>query len=68
MKVAIIGTSPSSRMLAPFADESWQIWVCSQGNVGKLPRVSKWFEIHSITDLTGEEHRGWSLDYFTWLN
>src|SRR5215467_5742575 len=32
-KVAIIGTAPSSRMLAPFNDPTWDIWVCSPGNM-----------------------------------
>src|SRR5215467_9147402 len=32
-KVAIIGMAPSSRMLAPFNDPTWDIWVCSPGNM-----------------------------------
>ena len=67
MKIAIVGTSPSSTLLAPYNDESWTIWACSQGNMGKLPRVSAWFELHSVNDLTGVENRGWSLNYFAWL-
>src|SRR3990167_6788901 len=32
-KIAVIGTAPSSRMLAPFNDPSWKIWSCSPGNM-----------------------------------
>ena len=39
LKVALIGTAPSSRMLAPFNDPSWTIWACSPGNQNILPRA-----------------------------
>ena len=67
MKVAMIGTAPSSRGLAPYQDSSWKIWACSQGNMGQLPRVDAWFEIHAIGDMTGEENRAWSMPYYAWL-
>ncbi len=67
MKVAIIGTAPSSRGLAPYQDSSWKIWACSQGNQGILPRVDAWFELHAIGDMTGEERRAWSLPFYAWL-
>lgn len=47
MKIAIVGTAPSSRNLAPFGDESWQIWTCSPGNIN-VPRSDVWFELHSL--------------------
>src|SRR5713226_4715918 len=46
LKIAMIGTAPSSRMLAPFNDPSWKIWACSPGNMNALPRVDTWFELH----------------------
>jgi len=67
MKVALIGTAPSSRGLAPYQDSSWKIWACSQGNQGQLPRVDAWFELHAIGDMTGEERRAWSLPFYAWL-
>lgn len=67
MKVAIIGTAPSSRGLAPYQDQNWKIWACSQGNMGQLPRVDVWFELHAIVDMIGVEHREWSLPYYAWL-
>ncbi len=47
MKIAIVGTAPSSRNLAPFSDPSWKMWVCSAGNMD-VPRSDAWFEIHSL--------------------
>src|SRR3981189_2150960 len=57
LKVALIGTAPSSRMLAPYNDPSWKIWACSPGNMNVLPRVDVWFELHS--DLLWPEHESY---------
>lgn len=67
MKVALLGTAPGSRAVAPFDDQEWEIWACSQGNQGQLPRVTKWFELHSLSALTGVEIKQWSLPYLGWL-
>jgi hypothetical protein len=46
--IAILGSAPSSRGLAPFDDPSWDIWSCSPTNAeGALPRVDTVFELHS---------------------
>lgn len=69
MKVALIGTCPSSRLLAPYTNGDWEIWACSPGNAyGVLPRVTRWFEIHG--DLGWPEHAQWQKpgDYIDWLN
>lgn len=68
MKIALVGTCPSSRMLAPYDDESWEIWACSPDNAyGRLPRVSEWFEIHG--DLAWPESSEWGApSYVRWLN
>lgn len=29
-----------------FIDESWQIWCCSPGAFGVVPRADRWFEVH----------------------
>lgn len=65
LKVALIGTAPSSRMLAPFNDPSWEIWGCSAGNRGVLPRVNRWFEIHA--NMLWPENAAWGPDYLNWL-
>lgn len=68
MKVALVGTCPSSRMLAPYANGDWEIWACSPGNAfGQLPRVTRWFEIHG--DLGWPESSEWAAQkYVNWLN
>lgn len=65
LKVALIGTAPSSRMLAPFADPSWKIWACSPGNMNILPRVDAWFEIHG--NLLWPECKSYGEPYIEWL-
>jgi hypothetical protein len=65
LKVALIGTAPSSRMLAPYNDPSWQIWGCSPGNQNALPRVNVWFELHS--NLLWPEHEAYGRPYIEWL-
>jgi hypothetical protein len=53
MKIAILGSAPSSRLLAPYADKSWEIWACSMDNQD-LPRIDRWFEIHDMSRLTND--------------
>lgn len=47
MRIALLGTAPSSRLLAPFKDPSWEIWACSPDNMD-LPRIDVFFEIHAL--------------------
>jgi hypothetical protein len=65
LKVAMVGTAPSSRMLAPYNDKSWTIWGCSPGNMNILPRVDAWFELHS--NLLWPEHEQYGKPYIEWL-
>lgn len=65
LKVALIGTAPSSRLLAPYSDPSWQIWACSPGNMNSLPRVDRWFEIHG--SLLWEENQHYGIPYIEFL-
>jgi hypothetical protein len=46
-KIALIGSAPSSRDLAPFNDPEWEIWTCSPSNMD-LPRSDVFFEIHAF--------------------
>lgn len=52
-KVAIVGTSPSSRHLAPYEDPEFEIWslTCNYLN---LPRWDRWFEIHKLYAFEGK--------------
>jgi hypothetical protein len=47
MKIAVCGSAPTSRMLAPFNNLDWEIWACSPQNYD-YPRVDAWFELHSL--------------------
>lgn len=64
-KIAIIGTAPSSRDLAPYGDPTWEIWACSPGNQNVLPRVTRWYEIH--VNLHWNENKHYGLPYIEWL-
>lgn len=66
LKIALIGTAPSSRMLAPYSDPSWTIWACSPGNMGALPRVDAWFEIHG--NMLWPENKHYGVPYLEWLS
>jgi hypothetical protein len=67
LKIALIGTAPSSRMLAPYSDPSWTIWACSPGNMeGILPRFDAWFEVHG-TNLLWPENKSYADKYIGWM-
>lgn len=66
MKIAILGSAPSSRHLAPFNDPSWEIWGCSPGlahlAMKNRLRMTRWFEIHHFIPPENEftpEYIGW---------
>jgi hypothetical protein len=65
LKIALVGTAPSSRMLAPFNDPTWKIWGCSPGNMNVLPRYDAWFEIHS--NLLWPSNVSYGAPYIEWL-
>ena len=45
-KIGIMGSAPSSVLLAPFDDPSWELWGCSPGLYPVAKRMNVWFEIH----------------------
>jgi hypothetical protein len=62
-KVAIVGKAPSSRDLAPYDDESWEIWTLSDlVPLGQAPRFTRHFELHPFDWLSQRQD-----DYFAWL-
>ncbi len=62
MKIAIVCGSPSSEFLAPFDDESWEIWVLgNRPNRFDGKRVTRIFEIHDDIEKEG------GLKYAQWL-
>jgi hypothetical protein len=46
MRIAIVGSAPSSLGLAPYDDPSWEIWGTSPGAAPHVKRVTRWFEVH----------------------
>lgn len=70
MKIAIIGTVPYSKNIAPYEDPTWDIWVCAPGNsqAGAPPRITAWYELHAMVDMKGLENRAWYPAYHAWLN
>ncbi len=63
MKVALVGSAPSSVRHAPYHSEEWKIWGCSPGVYGVAPRVDAWFEMH-----LWEPGQPWfSPEYCQWL-
>ena len=46
MKIALLGSEPTSLALAPFSDPSYEIWACSPGVYPVCPRVDEFFELH----------------------
>ena len=73
-RVAILGTAPSSRLMAPFADPSWTIWGSSPGNSGDpgsgpaaLPRLpDAWVEMHA-NFLWPEYIHAYGQAYVKWM-
>jgi len=61
-KVAIVGFSPSTLDLAPFDDQSWEIWGENQ-LYRFIPRATRWFEMHE--DPLADQVPG--TDYAKWM-
>lgn len=71
MKIAILGSAPSSLGLAPFGDPSFKIWGCSPGVYAACPRSDAWFELHRWEPgEVGKPHtqKQWfSPEYVAWM-
>jgi len=51
LKIALVGSAPSSVLLAPYGDPSWEIWGCSPGVYYQAPRTEAWFELHRFEQV-----------------
>jgi len=60
-KIAIIGKAPSSKDLAPYDDDSWEIWPISDSHVD-MPRWDVWHELHDP-----DYHKENSPHHWEWL-
>lgn len=67
LKIALVGTAPSSRVLTPCDDPTWHIWACSPGNMNMLKRIDAWFEVHG-TILAEPEEQHYAPQYVAWMN
>lgn len=56
LKVAIVGLSPTTHGMAPWGDDSWEIWGLpwDEGHWALMDRL---FEMHDIRLLTGQHSR-----------
>lgn len=71
MKIALVGTAPSSMRLAPFGDPSYLIWGCSPGLYPYAPRVDAWFELHRyeppVIGKPDQQVQWFSPEYCAWM-
>ncbi len=70
-RIALIGSAPSSVALAPFHDQSWDIWGCSPGAYPVVKRADAWFELHRWEPpVIGDAQRQkpwFTPEYVEWL-
>lgn len=63
-KIAIVGTAPSSRDLAPYGDPNWEIWGISPFNYDLMKRWDMWFELH---DDKLYKEQGMDPGFWQWM-
>lgn len=66
MKIGLIGSHPSSILLAPYGDPDWKLFGCSPGAAFSVKRADVWFEIHKI-DISNPLDPIVTKDYLAWL-
>lgn len=67
-KIAIIGSAPSSTLLAPFDDPSWSIWCTSPSVFATVAsrRSNVWFELHRFLPyLPGQNNKAGTRPWFS---
>lgn len=71
MKIAILGSAPSSIHKAPFGDPNWQIWACSPGAYPALARVDEFWEVHrwepGVVGKPNTQRPWFTPEYCQWL-
>lgn len=63
-RIAMVGGAPESKYIAPYGDNSWEIWATSMCHTAQIPRCNAFFEIHSLSPLM-QDHT-YTL-YLAWL-
>lgn len=71
MKIAVLGSAPSSVLRAPFGDPSWEIWACSPGAYPHLSRVDEFWEVHrwepGVIGKAATQKPWFSPEYVAWM-
>lgn len=75
LKIALLGSAPSSLHLAPIDDPAWQIWGCSPGAypaIGTHVRnLGAWFEMHRweppVIGVAQKQVPWFSPEYVAWM-
>lgn len=71
MKIALIGSAPSSVRLGPYDNPEWKIWGCSPGVFATGVRTDTWFELHRWEPGVlgrAETQKPWlSPEYCAWM-
>ena len=44
-KIAVVGFAASTRLAAPYEDQTWEVWAMNQ-LYRYVPRATRWFELH----------------------
>jgi hypothetical protein len=71
MKIAVLGSAPSSVLKAPFGDPGWEIWACSPGAYPHLSRISEFWEVHrwepGVVGKPQTQKPWFTPEYVQWL-
>lgn len=71
MKIAVLGSAPSSIYRAPFGDPSWEIWACSPGAYPVLGRIDQFWEVHrwepGVVGKPNTQKPWFTPEYVQWL-
>ena len=71
MRIAILGSAPSSMYMAPFGNPEYKIWACSPGTYASLARCDAFFELHrwqpGEVGKPGSQVPWFSPEYVQWM-
>jgi hypothetical protein len=71
MRIAVLGSAPSSLHKAPFGDASWEIWACSPGTYAHLGRCDEFFEVHrwepGVIGKAATQKAWFTPEYVAWM-
>lgn len=71
MKIAVLGSAPSSLGLAPLGDPAWRVWGCSPGVFYQCGSPQGWFELHRweppVIGVAEKQRQWFSPEYVAWM-